>query len=550
MSRVVRALALLAMSGAVAVGVVDHRAKVDARAHDRYVRDVRQLEALDARLSFEVMRSRDGLSASYDDLVDNVRSTQAILGRLRHPPSHLDGHDTTTTKDAVATLSDATTEKELLIESFKSENAVLRNSVRFFPIAAETLRDDLEAAGRAADARRVNDVVTSVLRFEQTPGSETELARAQHAIDVFATSAPPTWADVDTEVVLSHAQNILDRGTRVNELTSRILAVPAGPRAIELGSSYERGYGRALADGTTRRSTLFGFAIAAVVLVGVDIILRLRRSAAKERAANETLGRANEALFREKERERELRELKSRFVSMTSHEFRTPLSVILSSTELLEAYGERWTATKRADHYARIKKSVQGMTELLDGILVIGRAEMGKLEHNPSPFDIGRWARSLAEAFRPTVGAKHAFETDLGGDFEDAWGDEKLLTHILTNLLSNAVKYSPSGGTVRLSLRREGSDAVFVVSDEGIGIPEADRPRLFESFHRGDNVGHIPGTGLGLAVVKRALEAAGGSIDLSTSPEEGTRFTVTIPVGAPVGNDDTEPRSEDSHQHA
>ena len=112
------------------------------------------------------------------------------------------------------------------------------------------------------------------------------------------------------------------------------------------------------------------------------------------------------------------------------------------------------------------------------------------------------------------------------------------------------MKYSPSGGTVRLSLRREGNDAVFVVSDEGIGIPEADRPRLFESFHRGDNVGHIPGTGLGLAVVKRALEAAGGSIDLSTSPEEGTRFTVTIPVGAPVGNDDTEPRSEDSHQHA
>jgi signal transduction histidine kinase len=549
-SRIVRALALLAVTGAVTLGVLEHRRKIDARAHDRYARDVRQLEALDARLSFEVMRSRDGLAANYDDVVDNERSTQAILARLRHPPSHLGRRAATTVTEAVGGLTDAVSEKEELIEHFKSENAVLRNSVRFFPVAAEALRDDLDAEGLGGEARKVNDVVTSVLRFEQTPGSETELARAQGAIDTLATSAPPSWADVDTDVVLSHAQNILDRGTRVNELTSRILTVPAGPRAIEVGSAYEHGYGRALSDGTRRRSTLFAFAIAAVVLVGVDIIIRLRRSAVKERAANETLARANEALFREKERERELRELKSRFVSMTSHEFRTPLSVILSSTELLEAYGERWTAAKRADHYSRIKKSVHGMTELLDGILVIGRAEMGKLEHNPSPFDIGRWARGLADAFRPTVGKKHAFETELEGDFDDAWGDEKLLNHIFTNLLSNAVKYSPEGGTVRFSLKRDGDNAVFVVSDEGIGIPEADRPRLFESFHRGDNVGAIPGTGLGLAVVKRALEAAGGDIDLATASGKGTTFTVTVPIGPPAAQDDPGAREEDARPQA
>ncbi|HTJ81920.1 MAG TPA: DAHL domain-containing protein, partial [Polyangiaceae bacterium] len=453
MSRIIRILAVLAVAAFVAVGVFEYTKRLDLVGHDQYSRDARAIEALDARLSFEIMRSREGLSASYDGIVETEHAIGAIEHRLGAPPTYLSQNDASAVGAAATRLADTMTTKESLIEHFKSENSVLRNSGRFFPGAAERLRDDLSSSGDAETARLVNEVLTSVLRFEESPTSRDAHDRAQLAIDLLAGAKGPAWADDDLESVLEHAQVVLDRGDTVAALVNEILAVPSSNEAIAFDSTYQRGYTRAVRAGEHRRSLLFALALVALVLVGVDIIVRLRRSAAKERAANETLARANEALFREKERERELRELKSRFVSMTSHEFRTPLSVILSSTELLEAYGPRWTDAKRADHYARVKAAIRSMTDLLDGILVIGRAEMGKLEYAPSPFDVGRWARELADAFRPTVGKKHTFVAEIDGDFEDAWGDEKILNHVFTNLLSNAVKYSPSGGTVKFALR-------------------------------------------------------------------------------------------------
>jgi len=234
--------------------------------------------------------------------------------------------------------------------------------------------------------------------------------------------------------------------------------------------------------------------------------------------------------LRDKERERELSELKSRFVLMISYEFRTPLSVILFSMELLEAYGDRWTPAKKADHFARIKSATSGMTEMLNSILVIGKSEAGKLECKPAPLDIARFARHLADTFQPTLSAKHTLDAQIEGAFDDAYADEKLLNHILTNLLSNAVKYSPKGGTVRFETKRVLDKAVFVVADQGIGIPKKDVGRLFDSFHRCSNVGHIQGTGLGLAVVKRAVDAHGGELSYESEDGAGTTFTVSIPV--------------------
>jgi signal transduction histidine kinase len=132
------------------------------------------------------------------------------------------------------------------------------------------------------------------------------------------------------------------------------------------------------------------------------------------------------------------------------------------------------------------------------------------------------------------VTEKHSLQSDISGDFEGAWADEKLCNHILMNLLSNAVKYSPAGGAVSFRLRREGDTAEFTVADEGIGIPAADREHLFESFHRGTNVGHIPGTGLGLSVVKRSVEVHGGELFVEPGPDKGTVFRVVVPILAPT----------------
>ncbi len=213
---------------------------------------------------------------------------------------------------------------------------------------------------------------------------------------------------------------------------------------------------------------------------------------------------------------------------MTSHEFRTPLAVILSSTELLEAYGDRWTPAKKSDHFARVKSAVGTMKGLLDAVLVIGKSDAGKLEFSPSPLLVDRFVREATAAFAATIGEKHPLRVEIEPDLPEAFADEKLLAHVLSNLLSNAVKYSPAGGPVDVSARRDDDCLVLEVRDRGIGIGEADRARLFESFHRGSNVGDIPGTGLGLAVVERAAVAHGGSVDLRSNEGEGTTFVVRL----------------------
>jgi signal transduction histidine kinase len=171
------------------------------------------------------------------------------------------------------------------------------------------------------------------------------------------------------------------------------------------------------------------------------------------------------------------------------------------------------------------------MADLLDGVLVVGKADMGKLVQRPARLDLARYCRELVDTTVPTLLPEHSFDWRIDDDFGDAWVDDKLLSHILTNLLSNAVKYSPGGGTIVFEARREGDEARFEISDEGIGIVESDLERLYESFHRGSNVGHIPGTGLGLAVVKRSVDAHGGTLQVTTKEGVGTRFVVRIPIG-------------------
>lgn len=234
------------------------------------------------------------------------------------------------------------------------------------------------------------------------------------------------------------------------------------------------------------------------------------------------------------EQQRELNELKSRFVSMTSHEFRTPLATILSSAELLRYYGDRLPAEEKSDIVLSIESAVKRMTGMLDNILLIGRADAGRLEFRPSPLSVDEFAHALAEETAAAVdgtrgaAARLEFVSSLPPGARAAL-DEKLLRHILGNLLSNAYKYSPAGGVVRLEIDRVEDKLRFAVSDQGIGIPEEDLPKLFETFHRAGNVGNISGTGLGMAIVKRATELHGGTITVRSKVGEGSCFVVELP---------------------
>jgi PAS domain S-box-containing protein len=249
--------------------------------------------------------------------------------------------------------------------------------------------------------------------------------------------------------------------------------------------------------------------------------------------------RAEENIRRALDRQRELNELKSRFVSMTSHEFRTPLAAILSSAQLMRLYGERLPAPEKEELVGSIEDGVQRMSKMLDDILVIGRAEAGMLTFRPAALDVRAFCESLLEEVRAAAasarqGPRAELLLEFRGDAPQRMADERLLRHALGNLLSNAVKYSPNGGSVRLEVSCTPDEVAFAVRDEGIGLPAEDLPRLFETFFRASNAGNIPGTGLGLAIVKRSVELHGGRIAVESAPGRGSCFRVMVP--APLAN--------------
>jgi signal transduction histidine kinase len=229
-------------------------------------------------------------------------------------------------------------------------------------------------------------------------------------------------------------------------------------------------------------------------------------------------------------REKELSQLKSNFVSMVSHEFRTPLGIIQSSAELLSDFHARMQPDERASQLASISSNTRRMAGMMEEILVLSRLDAGKLEFQPVLLDLNYFCRRVVDEILSATNRRCAIELALNSVPEKAWADERLLGHILTNLLSNAVKYSEPGATVRFAIEPDGDRARCVVQDRGIGIPEGDQQQLFAAFHRGSNVGGRPGTGLGLMLVKRCAELHGGTVHLTSKVGEGTTVSVRLPL--------------------
>lgn len=236
-------------------------------------------------------------------------------------------------------------------------------------------------------------------------------------------------------------------------------------------------------------------------------------------------------------RQQELNQLKTRFVSMASHEFRTPLATILSSAELLQVYHDRLDPDERAATLTRVETAVKRMTRMLDDVLVIGKGDVVTNGFSPQPMALARWCerliREVSEATPVAQGTRPHIRLDAPPG--ECLLDETLLHHMVGNLLSNAIKYSPQGGDVLLRVTLEPGAVHFEVSDNGIGIQAPDMKRLFETFYRASNVGQISGTGLGLAIVKRAVDQHSGTISVRSEAGVGTCFTIVIPQPDSIG---------------
>lgn len=250
-----------------------------------------------------------------------------------------------------------------------------------------------------------------------------------------------------------------------------------------------------------------------LITVGIDV--------SKQKHAETELQRALA-------QERELSHLKSEFVSLVSHEFRTPLEIIMSSTDNLQRYHDRLSPAKREELLRTINKSVRRMAGMMEEVLVLGRLETDRMTFSPAPLDFQTLCRRFCGEIESATGKRCPIELQFNGPLETARGDESLLRHIFTNLLSNAVKYSPAGTPVAFHVRREGKIAICHIVDQGCGIPEADQKHLFQAFHRGSNVAQVPGTGLGLLIVQRCVELHGGEIRYESVEGKGTTFVVAI----------------------
>ena len=226
-----------------------------------------------------------------------------------------------------------------------------------------------------------------------------------------------------------------------------------------------------------------------------------------------------------------LSELKLQFYSMVSHEFRTPLSHILGSAQLLEETLNPLVEPAKLKNLYRIQASAKLVKQLLNDVLTLARADAGKLEYNPSQVELQTFCLNLVEDFQLSDASQHVIKFTPQGDRTHAWIDARLMYSVLSNLLSNAIKYSPSSSTITFTLVVAPDAIAFRIADEGFGIDQDDIAALYNPFFRGKNAQKATGTGLGLAVVQKCVELHQGQITVESTVGIGTTFIVSVPQG-------------------
>ncbi len=239
---------------------------------------------------------------------------------------------------------------------------------------------------------------------------------------------------------------------------------------------------------------------------------------------------AQKELIRMLEREKELSDLKTKFVSMVSHEFRTPLTIIRSSAQLVEKFYSTLNDEEKKEYLERIIKTVDFMKDLIENVIFIGKTDINKIQSNPTTVSINEFCKNVINDFQLTLSTKRVLNYKFEGSDKNIAIDSKLLRHIIVNIISNAIKYSADNKSVDIIVSSNQEQLIIKVRDFGIGIAEEEQNKIFDLFYRGKNVGNISGTGLGMSIILRALEILNGKIEVSSKINQGSLFTVTIPI--------------------
>ncbi len=383
-----------------------------------------------------------------------------------------------------------------------SESADLDRYQTAIQSTVPTLAKLQQSFQNTADAARLEQLIQLNQLLEQRIIlGERSLAQFQRE------QVPPTAPDPTIEQLRQNQY----------ELRQKIAALQTASEAIlqdQIEQTQDKLQARMLFE---TAGTLFTF----LILTGVYWLLHQQHKKRQQAESTQRmLAHANEMVS-----------LKLEFFSLISHEFRTPLSSVLGSAQLLEESIRSIVPPEKLKNLHRIQSSAKLLTQMLSDILTISRANAGKLDCERVPIEMQSFCLNLVEDFQVFLDQKQSIQFVKYGSATHANIDERLVYSILSNLLSNALKYSPPKSVVQLTLTCEPDVVKFQVSDQGIGIPPADQEKLYEPFRRGMNVTSISGTGLGLVVVKKCVELHQGEVSVQSQVGVGTTFTVILPQG-------------------
>ena len=265
-----------------------------------------------------------------------------------------------------------------------------------------------------------------------------------------------------------------------------------------------------------------------------DLEARVEARTEELKQKNQELIEYQEKLSRALTREKEISHFKSNIIKIINHEFRTPLTVIFASVEILERALNKLNKEQQENIFKRIQEAVKHLKFLFEEVLFFEKENIENINLDREEINLLDFAKSIVQEFNYNKRNEQIVRFESEGYFENFKWNQKILRQIITNLLSNAIKFSPENSTIDFKIVGNSKQVQFIIKDSGIGIPQTDRERLFDSFYRGDNVGNIGGTGLGLSIVKKCVDLYRGKIEFSSKVDVGSVFTVTLPLSEPI----------------
>lgn len=527
MRRIAYALAALFTLSLIAFSAYSWPRRVDVPDAEHYEQELRTLIALDFRMSAEILRARSGLSAHYDGIVQTAAARKRVHRALRELPSFLQGRAEMEIRYLLDAAERLRAQAETLTERFKREHAVVRNSLRYLPVLAREI-DRVAAASETG--RRSQELIRDGLLLQTVQDTQL-LSRVDAELEWLDTARrdAPEAERALLDSVFAHARIVRERTPLVQELTRGILRLDAPGATAAVMTAFTQRRQAALQVADADASRRFALIVLSLLAAAACVVLEFWSKAERLRRTSQRLEQTVTWLRIEQAKQAELSELKSQFVSVVSHEFRTPLTVILSSIEMLEAYSDRWPAAKQQEHFRRIHEKSLNMKKLLEAVLTIGSQEKNLIKFKPEPLEIGRLCGEILDSVDEFTNHRRRVVYRGPDADESVVADPALLRHMLENLLTNALKYSAEDTDVELSVAHDDRELHLEVKDHGIGIPEEDLRHLFETFYRGHNVGSVSGTGLGLSIVRDAVELHGGQLAVRSQLNVGTSFTISIP---------------------